>query len=141
MNSTSVLGKYIAKMKLQQFNGKGWDDAVALIRAHDRQLEAIEEQTKMMEEMQAGLQEKLEAGQISEAEYKTLIDTSVLNDQYQQSIMMGTNPAPMTAIGVGNNFDEGNFISEEQLGLGSDLTQDDKLYLALKWGRLYKPME
>ena len=33
-------------------------------------------------------------------------------------------------------------MSEDDLvDLGEELTDDDKIYLAMKWGRLYKPAE
>ena len=34
------------------------------------------------------------------------------------------------------------YMSEDELGdPGAELTQDDKIFLAMKWGRLYKPNE
>jgi hypothetical protein len=46
------------------------------------------------------------------------------------------------AIGKNNAYNENNFIPEEDIDDGSgNLSEDDKLYLALKWGRLYKPGE
>jgi hypothetical protein len=41
-----------------------------------------------------------------------------------------------------NPFQESNFLSEdEMIDPGADLEQEDKLYLALKWGRLYRPSQ
>ena len=43
---------------------------------------------------------------------------------------------------VSNPFQENNFLKESDLpDLAADLTDEDKKYLALKWGRLYKPSE
>ena len=39
-----------------------------------------------------------------------------------------------------NPFQEQNFIPEsEMIDPGADLSDEDKMYLALKWGRLYTP--
>ncbi|HII08713.1 MAG TPA: hypothetical protein HA355_03880 [Methanosphaera sp.] len=41
-----------------------------------------------------------------------------------------------------NPFQEQMFISEsEMVDPGADLSNDDKMYLALKWGRLYRPSQ
>jgi len=41
-----------------------------------------------------------------------------------------------------NPFQEQNFISEDEIpDPGKDLNKEDKMYLALKWGRLYKPSQ
>ena len=41
-----------------------------------------------------------------------------------------------------NAFDETQFISEEDLpDPAAELTQEDKVYLAMKWGRNYRPSE
>lgn len=41
-----------------------------------------------------------------------------------------------------NPYNENNFMSEDELiDPASELTIEDKMYLAMKWGRLYKPNE
>ena len=40
-----------------------------------------------------------------------------------------------------NPYNENNFMSEEEVDPASELTQEDKIFLAMKWGRLYKPSE
>jgi hypothetical protein len=43
---------------------------------------------------------------------------------------------------VMNPFQEDKFIKEEELpDPAADLTHEDKIYLAMKWGRLYQPNE
>ena len=54
------------------------------------------------------------------------------------------NLAPPTNYGVGPNnaYDENNFLSEDEMvDPAAELTKEDKLYLAMKWGRLYRPNE
>jgi hypothetical protein len=46
------------------------------------------------------------------------------------------------AVPGGNPYNENNFISQDQLpDPAAELTEEDKLYLAMKWGRLYQPHE
>ena len=48
--------------------------------------------------------------------------------------------APPNFIGNNNPFDEQKFISKDELpDLGAELTQEEKVELALKWGRDYTP--
>ena len=50
-------------------------------------------------------------------------------------------PGPAETPG-GGFFDESKFISEDELpDPAAELTQEDKVYLAMKWGRLYSPAE
>jgi hypothetical protein len=45
-------------------------------------------------------------------------------------------------LGPDNPYQEKNFLKEEELpDPASTLTQEDKIYLAMKWGRLYQPSE
>jgi hypothetical protein len=73
---------------------------------------------------------------MSEAEYKTITSTS------QQSKDFFTQPQTMV-VDPNNPYAATNaFMTEEELtGPAAELTTDDKLYLAMKWGRLYKPHE
>lgn len=135
MNGMSVFGKYISKMKLKQWKSYGWADTEKLkAQSEERMRKSAAER----EEAEAKLKQDLEDGRISEAEYKTL--TSVETQHAQDSMYA----APPTQYGVSMNnpYNENNFLQEEDLiDPAAELTQDDKLYLAMKWGRLYKPSE
>ena len=135
MNGMSVFGKYISKMKLKQWKAYGWADTEKLkAQSEERMRKSAAER----EEAEAKLKQDLEDGKISEAEYKTL--TSIETQHAQDSMYA----APPTQYGVSMNnpYNENNFLQEEDLiDPAAELTQDDKLYLAMKWGRLYKPSE
>ena len=50
---------------------------------------------------------------------------------YEEALSLAKNP-----------FQEQNFMAEDDLtDLGANLTDEDKMYLALKWGRLYRPSQ
>lgn len=131
LNGMSVFGKYLSKMKLKQWKGYGWADTKELQEKDEKAKQAYEDAHPELEERKKFIQEQYEAGEISEAQYKTLIDTEVQNANY----IPGT-----VDIGPNNAFDENLFLAEDEMpDPGADLTMDDKMYLAVKWGRLYKP--
>ena len=134
MNGMSVYGKYLSKMKLKQWKQYGWADTAKFEeqkKERDKARAAELEQLKIAQEM---MKEKYERGEITESEYKTYMSTEVQNQ----------NLAPPTNYGVGPNnaYNEDNFLSEDEMvDPAAELTKEDKLYLAMKWGRLYRPNE
>lgn len=126
-----VMGKYLAKMKLGQWTKKGWDDSSQIIAEREAQQQIKESQKKVMLENAATLYEN---GAISEAEYKTLTSAK---EQYENLKESGA-----LSLGADNPYDETQFMPVDDLpDPAADLTQEDKIYLAMKWGRLYKPNE
>lgn len=145
MNGLSVIGKYLSKMKLKQWKRYGWKDTELLRKQQEElaqqlvQEAATEEEQKVIESQAAALKEQLESGQITLAQYETLVPTEVLMKE-QQQIPTSTNEAYHEA-GI-DMYNESNFLSEEELpDPAAQLTEEDKVYLAMKWGRLYKPGE
>ena len=132
MNGMSVFGKYLSKMKLQQWKDYGWADTERLAAENEQRRAAAQEAEREFEEE---VRQKYENGEISEAQYKTLTSTE---KQYADAPMM----MPKDAVATNGFYNEQNFMSDDQLiDLGADLTEDDKIMLAMKWGRLYKPSE
>lgn len=133
VNGMAIFGKYLSKMKLKQWNSYGWADTEAIqAKNAAKAQEEIEAQQRFEQEVQ----EQYEKGEISEAQYKTLMSTETQN---AAAPVMGPSPG---YIGNNNPYDENNFMSEDELiDPASDLTEEDKIYLAMKWGRLYKPNE
>lgn len=133
LDGMSVFGKYLSKMKLKQWKPYGWEDSEKLQAINAEKKKAIEVEREKYEEH---LKEQLDSGEITEAQYRTLVSTSTQNQEqlYTQ---------PIVTDAVDNPFGDGSgFMSEDDLvDLGEELTDDDKIYLAMKWGRLYKPAE
>ena len=84
MNGMSVFGKYLSKMKLNQWNKYSWADTETLAaqKAQKRQ-EQKDEYNDYVEKTEIELKEKLAAGEINEAEYKTLMPTPIQNQDLQ----------------------------------------------------------
>ena len=133
-NDTTVFGKYLSKMRLKNFRDFHWADTEELQKDHDL---AKKKKNEDQDQLQLMYQEQLEKGQISQAQYRTLVSVAA---QREHDIK---NAPPMPdAVGPNNLYDEKNFMSEEQLpDLAADLTQQDKKYLVMKWGRYYTPQE
>lgn len=133
LNGMSVFGKYLSKMKLKQWKQYGWEDSEKLQALNAEKKKAVEAEREKYEEH---LKEQLESGEITESQYKTLVSTSTQNQEqlYAQ---------PIVTDATDNPFGDGSdFMPEDDLvDLGEELTEDDKMYLAMKWGRLYKPAE
>ena len=133
LTGMSVFGKYLSKMKLKQFKAYGWEDSEKLQALNEEKKKVIAVEREKYEEH---LKEQLESGEITEAQYKTLVSTPTQNQEqlYAQ---------PKVTDAAENPYGDGsNFMSEDDLvDLGEELTDDDKIYLAMKWGRLYKPSE
>lgn len=132
MNGMSVFGKYLSKMKLKQWKEYGWADTERLQALNAERREAAAAATK---EFEAEIRQQYENGEISEAKYKTLMSAETQNEEMAYK-------APRDAVATGGFYNEQNFISEDELVDPADeLTSEDKIMLAMKWGRLYKPSE
>lgn len=134
LNGMSVFGKYLSKMKLKQWKEYGWDDT-QMLQAQNAEKRAASAQE--LAELDAMYQEQYDNGEISEAQYKTLVSTSARNANFYSNLpTMPTQPA-----GTGF-FDETQFIDDSELpDPAAVLTQEDKVSLAVKWGKLYTPNE
>ena len=136
LNGMSVFGKYLSKMKLKQWQDYSWADTERLkvLKEEKNKLQQAEK-----EKFEAQIKEQFDNGEITEAQYKTLISTETQNEDYY----MGTGPAlHIPGAAADNPYNENNFIDASLLpSPDAQLTDDDKIYLAMKWGRLYTPAD
>ena len=158
MNGMSVIGKYLAKMKLKQWKDSSYADTEKILK--ERQAERLKKEKAEAEQKsryEAELKVKLSEGKISFAEYQTLVSTQTQNKELppqlgnvitgqhlsQQYQVRGQPKSYAEALSQAKNpFQEQNFLSEDEIpDPGEKLDKDDKLYLAMKWGRLYKPSQ
>ena len=136
MNGTSVIGKYFSKMRLNQFKKYNWATSAEAQQEVDNNRQFKEEQQKQMQEK---LKEDFEKGEITQSQYRTLVSSAF---QKQHQYMMRPDDFEQDPVGKDNAFREEYFLSEQDLpDPAADLTKEDKQYLALKWGRNYKPSQ
>lgn len=119
LTGMSIFGKYLSKMKLKQWNQYGWEDSEKLQADKDYKTQKAVESGQIHD--QAALKEMFEAGEISEAEYLTLAAE-------EPPVRAWTGPYPIN-----------NPFPVVDIDIGADLTEEDMKYLAMKWGRLYRP--
>lgn len=133
MNGMSVIGKYLSKMKLKQWNQYRWADTQRLQEQHAAAAEKITQENLIQAEI---ARSQYQNGEISQAQYRTLTDTE------HQKIYDDQEAEYKDPIGQNNMFNENNFISESDLpDFSSQLTLEDKQFLAMKWGRTYTAAE
>ena len=139
MNGMSVFGKYLSKTKIKQYSKWHWKDSEEAQLYESGALankELTEEEKKVQAEYEAKLKEGLANGEIGQSEYKTLMPVPTQNAE-----MSFTQSSELDKAAY-NRFQEDDFMKPQELpDPAADLTKEDKIYLAMKWGRLYKPNE
>ena len=123
VTGTTIIGRYLSKMKLKQFRDYRWKDTQFLQELADhKKEEAMKRQGYGAAEIAQVLMESRET--IPEGDVP-IPDISTPPPQMQNNMYSGE-----------DYFDDG---SDDELT--KDLTDEDKLYLRLKWGKAYKPEE
>ena len=133
LTGMSVFGKYLSKMRIKQFKEYGWEDSEKLQTANaEKRKQAIAER----ERHEAILKGQYESGEITEAEYKTLMSTETQNKERIAT-------APEMPQGIDNPYGDGSTFMDDSAikDLGADLTEEDKTFLLMKWGKYYQPWE
>lgn len=114
VTGSTILGRYLAKMKLKQYRDYRWSDTEFLQELANQKIEATMKQT----------------GQYSAAEIAMAIEES-------NKIVMPEKPVELLSPPTNDN----PFEEEPEEDLGSGLTPEDITYLKIKWGKTYKPDE
>lgn len=121
LTGLSIIGRYLSKMKLKQFKDYRWKDNEFLQELNNSKIE------------QTMKRQGYDAQQIAQAINKATFDipTEELTEPVYQSVEENEEPQEdyfAQQSGSDNDFDD-------------DLTEEDRLYLRLKWGKTYKPEE
>ena len=124
LTGTTILGRYLAKMKLNQWKEFRWKD-----NDHLRELENLKIEQTMK-------QQGYDAGEIALAiEKKNSV--AVIGE-----VAPPPPPVPMEHL----QADDDDYFAriggvDASDGFDDDLTDEDKVYLRLKWGKTYRPEE
>jgi hypothetical protein len=133
MTGMSVFGKYLSKMKLKQWNKYGWADTEALQAKAEQNRRELGEPDEIQKQKIEEMKEAYKRGEISEAQYQTYAEIHAPEPKIDFS-----NPTEIRSSGVPNPYPaNSDFEQVELVDVGADLTNEDKIYLAMKWGRLY----
>lgn len=126
ITGTTVIGRYLAKMKLKQFRDYRFKDTEFLQQMADHKME---ETMKRQGYEAAEIAKIIEQSHISAPERPTPPPLTIPD----------SNNAGNMPLGVEDYFAEQN--SDYDIDIAADLTDDDKRYLLLKWGKSYTPEE
>ena len=122
LTGLSIIGRYLSKMKLKQFRDYRWEHTEHLQEVANKK---IEETMK---------RQGYDAVEIAQAVAQATVPVPqgiIEQPKYEE-------PNPFLASGEEDYFSE---QSGGQDDFVDDLTEEDKTYLRLKWGKTYKPEE
>ena len=122
LTGMTIIGRYLSKMKLKQYRDYRWEDTEFLQEVANKK---IEETMK---------RQGYEAAEIAQAIATSTIP--VPQAPLQEPVYIEENP--FLASGNEDYFGEVNGGQDDFI---DDLTEEDKTYLRLKWGKTYKPEE
>lgn len=107
----TILGRYLSKMKLNQYNIYKWEDT-----------------------------EKIKAK--AEAEKRDVMARQGYSgEEIEQAIAADFTPAKPIGMDEPTREEPAPIDAFEPVGFEDDLTEEDKIYLSIKWGKTYKPYE
>ena len=127
VTGTTIFGRYLSKMKLKQWKDYRWKDTEALQKIANAKLE------------QTMKDQGYEAVEIAEAVNKA---SSTIPTDGVAPPPPPPKPSAQDLMSYQNGpdyFDQMNGFTPDDFAV--DLTDDDKLYLRLKWGKAYRPEE
>ena len=123
LTGTTIVGRYLSKMKLKQFRDYRWKDTEFLQEVANKK---IEETMK---------RQGYEAAEIAQA--LATASVPIPQGEIEIPIYQETNDNPFLSSGD-------DYFAEQSGGADDfvdDLTEEDRTYLRLKWGKTYKPEE
>lgn len=135
MNGMSVFGKYLSKMKLKQWKNFTWADTEKLQAEAEEKAKLYGQPREIAEEKLAEMEEAYKNGEITEAQWMTYKEIKAPEPEFQ--VISGNT---VTTAGPGGSpypVNDNPFEQVDVPDVGNDLTEEDKVYLAMKWGRLY----
>ena len=116
----TILGRYLSKMKLKQYKDYRWKDTDFLQQMANSKIEqAMKRQGYGAAEIADAINKAsfdIPEGELAEPKFMEPEDNPFMQEDY---------------------FDRGNDITD----FDDDLTEEDRTYLRLKWGKAYKPEE
>lgn len=135
----TIIGRYLSKMKLKQWNQYRWKDSDFLQELANAKME------------QAMKRQGFDAQQITEAVNRASFDIPTEELEIPKEVLEPKKSIKDEAYSVSDapppppdqfvNFFGQSAISEEEDSIEDSLTDEEKLTLRIKWGKTYKPDE
>lgn len=112
LTGMTILGRYLSKMKLNQYNKYTWEDT-----------------------------EKIKA-ELEQQKRDVMARQGYSGEEIEEALSMDRTPArPVEETPAVTEAAPAAIDSFEPVGFEDDLTDEDKTYLAIKWGKTYRPYE
>lgn len=121
VTGVTIIGRYLSTMKIKQYKDYRWKDT-----------EYLQEKANRIKS-EAMKRQGFSAAEID----KTITEDTFVLPQGELKEPAFTAPAPVSAE-TEDYFDRDN---DDETLIENDLTDEDKRYLRLKWGKAYKPEE
>lgn len=136
ITGVTILGRYLAKMRLKQFKEFRWKDSDFLIKAAEERLSSdMKRQGYGAAEIAQALQEAADTVSAANAA-KELIKAKIKEEELESEDI-----SPSIYSALGDQSEDYFAIQNGADDFQNDLTDEDKTYLRLKWGKSYKPEE
>ena len=135
MNGMSVFGKYLSKMKLKQWKNFTWADTERLQAEAEEKAKLYGQPQEIAKEKLAEMEEAYKNGEITEAQWMTYKEIKAPEPEFQ--VVSGNTVTTAGPSGSPYPVNDNPFEQVDVPDVGNDLTEEDKVYLAMKWGRLY----
>lgn len=142
INGMTVIGKYLTKMRLKQWNKYGWKDTERLQAELEAKKKSSDNPNTKSEQDLENMRQAFERGEITESQYQTYVKIRSSEEALAAApphaevpAKPGLAPPPQISTAPAPI----DFAQVEIPDIGADLTEEDRVYLALKWGRLYTP--
>jgi hypothetical protein len=138
VTGSSIIGKYLSKMKLKQWKQYTWADTEMLkVKAEEEaKLRGFDNPADFEQQKVEEMREAYERGEITEAQFQTYAEIHTPDPSYNTAEAYAEDDDKLFKYPQGAGFEE-----VELVDVGADLTEEDKVYLAMKWGRLYRADE
>ena len=140
MTGMSVFGKYLSKMKLKQYAPYNhWADTAYWEEKAKHDMQVLGTPEEQMKQKIEDMRVAYENGEISEAQWLTYKEINAPKSNVEvvseEAFKAGSQPQ-------GSPYPvNGDFEQVDLPDAGANLTDEDKIYLATKWGRLYRADE
>lgn len=125
VSGTAIMGKYLGKMRLGQWGKLGWADT----EKEQAKRDALRAEYTIVHgeapKDKETLHQQYVDGEITEAQYKTMLPEELVAP-----------PPPEAPPEPVDPYKENDFLDEVE-SPAAQLSQEDKIYLAMKWGRNY----
>lgn len=133
VSGTTILGRYLSKMKLKQFKNYRWKDGEFLKELNNKRIRDTMANSGYDEnEIERTIAElNVDFPDLSRPQSRPVLDNSL--DYQQIAASFSTTPTRPFAPGAIDDDEEDELVAQ--------LTDEDKIYLRLKWGKAYKPEE